>query len=371
MTTTGTRHTPLFALHQELEARMVDFAGWSLPVNYPAGIRAEHLHTRTRASLFDVSHMVQVRVTGEGVAEALEALMPANLVGLAPGRMRYGLLTLEGGGVLDDLMATREDDGFVLVINASRREPDLSHLRAALPASLDLEVLEGQAMMALQGPQAVAAAARLAPGLDGLAFMQSTAATLAGVDCRVSRSGYTGEDGLEIACAGADAEGLARRLLQEPEVAPAGLGARDTLRLEAALCLYGNDLDEDTTPVEAGLSWSIPRLRRPGGARAGGYPGAAAIESQLAEGSPRCRVGLKPTGRAPVRAGAELVDDAGEPAGRVSSGGFGPSVDGPVAMGYVRAGLHTVGTRLAAMVRGRAVELEVVPMPFVVHRYAR
>ena len=371
MTDTTASLTPLDELHTALGARMVDFAGWRLPVRYPAGISAEHLHTRASASLFDVSHMGQVRVRGAGAAAALEALMPVDLQGLAPGHMRYALLTLDGGGVLDDLMVTREGDDFVLVINASRRAVDIAHLRAALPASVSVEPLDGEAMIALQGPLAVRVLERLAPQLARLAFMRAESVRLGEVHCRVSRSGYTGEDGFEIACAAAAAEGLARRLLDAPEVAPAGLGARDTLRLEAGLCLYGNDLDEHTTPVQARLGWAIPKLRRAGGERAGGYPGASVIDAEFANGAARLRVGLKPQGRAPVRDGVALLDEDGADAGQVSSGGFGPSVDAPVAMGYVRAALARSGTVLGAQVRARVLDVNVTALPFVPHRYVR
>jgi aminomethyltransferase len=371
MTDSTPLRTPLDALHESLGARMVEYAGWRLPVRYPAGISSEHLHTRASVSLFDVSHMGQLRVRGTGAAAALEALMPANLVALALGRMRYALLTLDGGGVLDDLMVTREGEDFVLVVNASRRDVDEAHLRAALPADVLLEALDDQAMLALQGPLAAQVLERLAPGAAALAFMQAATVRLHGAVCRVSRSGYTGEDGFEIACAAHDAERVACRLLDESEVAPAGLGARDTLRLEAGLCLYGHELDEHTTPVQATLAWALPKVRRPGGARAGGYPGAQAIEAELAAGPARVRVGLKALGRAPVRDGVTLLDAHGAEIGQVSSGGFGPTVDAPIAMGFVPGTLAVPGTTLGALVRGRALEVSVVPLPFVAHRYAR
>jgi aminomethyltransferase len=285
--------------------------------------------------------------------------------------MRYALLTLDGGGVLDDLMVTREGEDFVLVVNASRRDVDEAHLRAALPADVLLEALDDQAMLALQGPLAAQVLERLAPGAAALAFMQAATVRLHGAVCRVSRSGYTGEDGFEIACAAHDAERVACRLLDESEVAPAGLGARDTLRLEAGLCLYGHELDEHTTPVQAALAWALPKVRRPGGARAGGYPGAQAIEAELAAGPARVRVGLKALGRAPVRDGVTLLDAHGCEIGHVSSGGFGPTVDAPIAMGFVPGTLAAPGTALGALVRGRALEVSVVPLPFVAHRYAR
>lgn len=363
--------TPLDALHESLGARMVDFAGWRLPVRYPAGISAEHLHTRASASLFDVSHMGQLRVHGRGAAAALEALMPANLVGLASGRMRYALLTLDGGGVLDDLMVTREDEDFVLVVNASRHDADEAHLRDALPAGVALERLEDQAMLALQGPLAAQALERIAPGAAALAFMQAATLRVHGAPCRVSRSGYTGEDGFEISVPNEAAAALARELLDMPEVAPVGLGARDSLRLEAGLCLYGHDIDTRTTPVEAGLTWAIQKSRRRGGQRAGGFPGAAVILDQLESGAAKRRVGIRPRGRAPVREGAELIDDAGESVGRVTSGGFGPSVGGPVAMGYVAATKANAGIGLKALVRGRPIDVEVQTLPFVEQRYAR
>ena len=304
-------HTPLHALHLELGAKMVPFAGYAMPVSYPQGILAEHRQCRESAVLFDVSHMGQLRLTGDDAAAALETLVPVDIVGLAPGKQRYALFTNDAGGILDDLMVTRRDDHLFLVVNAACKEADTAHLRAHLSTRCLIEPLPERALLALQGPKAAAVMARLAPELTKLTFMTGGEATIHGIACFATRSGYTGEDGFEISVAGAEAEALARALLAEPEVAPAGLGARDTLRLEAGLCLYGHDIDTTTTPVQAGLTWAIQKVRRPGGERAGGYPGAEAIAAQLADGAPTKRVGLVGLERVPVREGAHIVDDAG------------------------------------------------------------
>ena len=362
--------TPLHGLHQELGGRLVPFAGYSMPVQYASGIIQEHRHTREQASLFDVSHMGQLRLSGDGVAEALEALMPVDVLGIAPGQQRYALLTNDAGGILDDLMITNAGDHLFLVVNAACKVQDLAHLRAGLGASR-VEPLPEQALLALQGPAAAAVMGRLAPAATELVFMTATTVTLAGAECLVTRSGYTGEDGFEISVPAAAAERLARALLAEPEVAPAGLGARDSLRLEAGLCLYGHDMDTETTPVEASLLWALSKARRPGGARAGGYPGAERIAEQLASGVSRRRVGLLPEGRAPLREGTPLLDATGSPIGRITSGSFGPSVGGPVAMGYVSSALAAVGSEVAAVVRGKPVTVKVAKLPFVPHRYYR
>ena len=365
--------TPLFALHRELGARMVPFAGHAMPVSYADGILAEHRHTRSAASLFDVSHMGQIRLTARhggstaAAAAALERLVPADIVNLAPGRLRYTQFTGDDGGILDDLIVAAVGDHLHLVVNASRRNEDLAHLRAHLARDCEIEALPARAMIALQGPAAVGAFARHVPDVHALAFMQAAIWEHDGHRLLVMRSGYTGEDGLEISIPGAAAETLARRLLARPEVKPAGLGARDSLRLEAGLCLHGHDIDAATTPVEAGLAWSIPRRRRD----RGGFPGARRLLRQLAEGPDRSRVGLRPEGRAPVREGAPIRSADGRGVGHVTSGGFGASVGGPVAMGYVRGDLAVPGSRLELELRGRTVAAEVVRLPFVPHRYHR
>jgi len=363
--------TPLYDFHLAQGGKIVDFAGYLLPVNYPLGIRKEHAHTRGHAGLFDVSHMGQVRISGAAAGEALEALIPVNLVGLRPGRMRYGFFTLDNGGVLDDLMITRREDDFLLVINASRKQEDLQHLEQRLPATVHLEPLADRALLALQGPQSVQILAALAPGAAQFGFMDAGPLEIAGVACWVSRSGYTGEDGFEISMPADQAETIARALLDSGLAHPVGLGARDTLRLEAGLCLYGHELNTETSPVEAGLAWAMQKIRRPGGDRAGGYPGQERIEHELAHGPSRCRVGLQPQGRAPVREPSELLDASGVVVGAVSSGGFAPSLEQPVSMGYVASALATPGTRIDALVRGKKVPVNVVELPFVAHRYAR
>ncbi|HSR73005.1 MAG TPA: glycine cleavage system aminomethyltransferase GcvT [Kiloniellales bacterium] len=368
------KRTPLNALHRELGAKLVPFAGYEMPLQYPDGILAEHRWTREKAGLFDVSHMGQVRLTGgarASAAEALERLVPADLIGLASWRQRYTLFTNEDGGILDDLMVTRVGDELRLVVNAACKAADVAHLQAGLAGDAGVEELRERALIALQGPAAGEVLGRLAPQSADLVFMSAAELELEGAACLVTRSGYTGEDGFEISVPAERAEALARRLLAEPEVAPVGLGARDSLRLEAGLCLYGHDIDETTTPVEAGLAWALAKARRPGGARAGGYPGAETIARQLAEGPPRRRVGLRPEGRAPLREGTELKDERGRAVGRVTSGGFGPTVEGPIAMGYVESALAEPGTALGAELRGRPVALQVVALPFVAQRYHR
>lgn len=363
--------TPLHALHRELGARMVPFAGYDMPVQYPNGILKEHLHTRTAAGLFDVSHMGQVRLAGAGAAAALESLVPVDVVGLAVGRQRYALFTNDDGGILDDLMIANFGDHLLLVVNAACKAQDFAHLHAHLDGRCEMTELTDRALLALQGPQAGAVLARLAPETASLTFMTVGRATLAGAACTISRSGYTGEDGFEISVPADRAEALARLLLAEPEVAPIGLGARDSLRLEAGLCLYGHDIDPTTTPVEADLAWALSKARRSGGARAGGYPGAATILRQLEAGVTRKRIGLRPQGRMPVREGADLVDADGRVVGKVTSGGFGPSVGAPVAMGYVEAKLAALGTGLNAIVRGQPVPVTLAALPFVPTRYQR
>ena len=363
--------TPLHSLHVELGAKMVPFAGYDMPVSYPAGIMAEHRQCREAAALFDVSHMGQVRLVGSDAAAALETLVPVDVVGLGIGKQRYALFTNDAGGILDDLMVTRRADHLFLVVNAGCKAADIAHLRATIASRCRIEPMPDHALLALQGPAAAVVIGRLAPALSQLTFMTGAEARIAGIDCFATRSGYTGEDGFEISVAARDAEALARALLAEPEVAPAGLGARDTLRLEAGLCLYGHEIDTTTTPIEAGLTWAIQKVRRPGGERAGGYPGAATIERQLAHGTERKRAGLVGMERAPVREGAAIVDDAGIAIGRVTSGTIGPSVGKPVALAYVPTALAVAGTKLDAEVRGKRQPMQVVPLPFTPHRYFR
>ena len=370
---TELQRTPLDGLHRELGARMVPFAGYAMPVQYPSGILAEHQHTRTAAGLFDVSHMGQVRLTARGgrprqeAARALERLVPAAMADLAPGRMRYSQFTNESGGIVDDLMVTAMGDHLTLVVNAGCKAGDIAHLRTHLSQDCEIEVLESRALLALQGPRAVEVFARYVPQVRELVFMQAATWTFEGERLQISRSGYTGEDGLEISVPGHTAEALARRLLDEPEVMAIGLGARDSLRLEAGLCLWGHDIDATTTPVEAGLAWSIQKERRQGG----DYPGAAVIAEQIAGGVARKRVGIRPQGRAPVREGATVRLPGAEAIGTVTSGGFGATVGGPIAMGYVAAGHAQTGQELELDLRGRAVAAQVVALPFVAHRYHR
>jgi aminomethyltransferase len=361
------KRTPLHGLHVELGGRIVEFAGWSLPVQYPAGIMAEHLHARSGAVLFDVSHMGQVLVHGAGAAEAFERLVPGDIAALAEGRLRYTLLTNDRGGVLDDLIVGRLDDGLSVVVNAACREADLAHIRAALEPAHRVEELTDRGLLALQGPLAADVMFRLAPSSADLHFMQAREAMVAGVHCRISRSGYTGEDGFEISVAARQAEALARRLLEEDEVEPAGLGARDSLRLEAGLCLYGRELTPETTPIEAALAWTIGKRRR----EQADFPGAAAIMQQLRNGAARRLVGIRPEGRAPAREGTEIQDEGGRPVGTVTSGGFGPSAGGPVALGYVAVDHAAPGAVVQLMIRGRAHPGRIVELPFVPHRYRR
>jgi aminomethyltransferase len=360
--------TPLHGLHLELGARMVPFAGYEMPVQYPMGVLQEHLHCRARAGLFDVSHMGQVILRGPAVARALERLVPVDVIGLAEGRQRYGLFTNEAGGILDDLMIANRGDHLFLVVNAACKAADLAHLRAGLP---EIEVTEvaDRALLALQGPGAEAALQALVPGVATMRFMDQA---IHG-DLWVSRSGYSGEDGYEVSVPADRAEALARALLAQEGVAPIGLGARDSLRLEAGLCLYGADLDTVTTPVAAGLDWAIQKVRRRDGARAGGFPGAGAILAELEAGPAQRRVGLLPEGRAPMRSGTELyaTETAAEPVGAVTSGGYGPSVERPVSMGYVATRLAATGTALWGDVRGRRLPVLVADLPFRPATYKR
>ncbi len=363
--------TPLDELHRELGARMVSFAGYAMPLQYPGGIIKEHVHTRMRAGLFDVSHMGQIRLSGPDAAHALETLLPMDIVDLGLGAQRYALFTNDAGGILDDLMVANAGDHLFLVVNAARKEHDLAHLQACLAERCSIEALRDRALLALQGPRASAVLAAFAPAAATMRFMTTARLSLAGIECFVSRSGYTGEDGFEISLPAADAVALARQLLSQPEVAPIGLGARDSLRLEAGLCLYGHDIDNSTTPVEASLAWALSKARRRGGARPGGYPGAEILFEQLDHGVSRQREGLLPQGRVPVREDAEVLDAGGHVVGRVTSGGFGPTLGAPIAMGYLAVQSAAVGTKLTATVRGKPVPVEVAKMPFVRQRYYR
>jgi aminomethyltransferase len=366
---TALLHTPLHNLHLELGARMVPFAGYAMPVQYADGILREHQHTRTAAGLFDVSHMGQVLLHGSGAASALEKLVPIDVIGLPLNRQRYALFTNALGGILDDLMVTNCGDHLFLVVNAACKHADIAHLQANLPVDVRVEYLPDQALLALQGPQARPVLAQLAPAAATLTFMQAAVVTIGGFACRVSCSGYTGEDGYEISVAAEHAEALARLLLAQPGVAPIGLGARDSLRLEAGLCLYGHDIDTTTSPIEASLLWAISPVRRPGGARAGGYPGAEAVAAQIGGGVPRQRVLLRPDGRQPVREGAEIINEKDAIVGHITSGGFGPSVGAPVAMGYVQTA--ALNGPLFALVRGKSIPLTVQRGAFVPQRYHR
>jgi aminomethyltransferase len=372
------KRTPLYALHLRLGGRMVPFAGYEMPVQYPAGIIKEHLHTRAAAGLFDVSHMGQIALrprSGEiaDAARALETLVPADILGLAEGRQRYALFTNAGGGILDDLMVSHLGDHLRLVVNAACKAADETHLREALAQSCSVEPLPDHALIALQGPRAEAALAPLAPAIRAMRFMDVRAVSLMNEPCVISRSGYTGEDGFEISITADKAEALCDILLRDESVKPAGLGARDSLRLEAGLCLYGSDLDAQTTPIEAALEWAIGKARRRGGERAGQFPGAEVVLGQIERGAPRRRVGLKPEGRAPVRGRAPLFasEDAAEPIGAVTSGGFAVSLGAPIAMGYVPLAQALPGRRLFAELRGRREAVEVCELPFVPLRYKR
>jgi aminomethyltransferase len=369
--------TPLNALHLELGARMVPFAGYSMPVQYPAGLMAEHLHTRSAAGLFDVSHMGQLRLVGPDAAAAFESLMPVDVIDLPVGKQRYGLLLNDAGGIIDDLMFFNRDyanggDIFVIV-NGACKVGDIAHIQAKIGARCEVIPMPEMALLALQGPQAVTALARLAPGVAELVFMTGGRFSVAGCDCFITRSGYTGEDGFEISVPATQANTLARALLAQPEVKPVGLGARNSLRLEAGLCLYGNDINTTTTPVEASLNWAMQKVRRTGGARAGGFPGADKILAQLDNPASltRKRVGLIALERVPVRDHTALQSVEGAPIGEVTSGLLGPSINQPVAIGYVAPEFAALGTVIHALVRGKPVRMQVSAMPFVPTRYYR
>jgi aminomethyltransferase len=375
MTSTDTPllQTPLNALHIELGARMVPFAGYSMPVQYPAGLMAEHLHTRTAAGLFDVSHMGQLRLVGPDAAAAFESLMPVDVIGLGLNKQRYGLLLNDEGGIIDDLMFVNRGEDIFVIVNGACKAGDIAHIQARIGQRCQVIPMPERALLALQGPQAVTALQRLLPGVEQLVFMTGAAHQWNGTNLYVTRSGYTGEDGFEISVPAECAEALARALLAQPEVQPIGLGAHNSLRLEAGLCLYGNDIDTTTTPVEAALNWAMQKVRRTGGARAGGFPGASKILAQLDGVQPpqRLRVGLIAKERVPVREHVELQNAAGERIGEVTSGLLGPSVNQPIALGYVQSGYAALGTQVQALVRGKAVPMEVAPLPFVPNRYFR
>ena len=372
------KRTPLHALHLARGGKMVPFAGYEMPVQYAAGVLREHLHTRLHAGLFDVSHMGQIALRPKSgqvadAALALERLVPQDILAVAPGRQRYAQFTNEAGGILDDLMVANFGDHLFLVVNAACKQEDEAHLRAHLSDVCEIDSLADRALIALQGPKAESALAKFCADAGAMKFMDAGPRRVGDFDCFVSRSGYTGEDGFEISVPAEHAEALAAALLDHADVMPIGLGARDSLRLEAGLCLYGHDIDTTTTPVEAALEWSVQKSRRSGGAREGGFPGAEKILTQFAQGASRRRVGLKAEGRAPVREGASLFADAAshEPIGEVTSGGFGPSLNAPVAMGYLPVSLANVGTSVFAEVRGQRLSLKVAAMPFVQNTYKR
>ena len=366
-------HTPLHGLHLELGARMVPFAGYSMPVQYPAGLMAEHLQTRESAGLFDVSHMGQLRLAGPDAGAAFESLMPVDVIGLGVGKQRYGLLLTEEGTIIDDLMFVNRGDDIFVIVNGACKVGDIAHIQARIGSRCQVIPMPERGLLALQGPRAAQALSRLVPGVDKLVFMTGGRFAWDGGELFITRSGYTGEDGFEISVHESQADALARALLAQPEVKPVGLGARNSLRLEAGLCLYGNDIDTTTTPVEAALTWAIQKVRRTGGARAGGFPGADRVLGQLDGTVPleRKRVGLAALERVPVREHTELQDTNGERIGEVTSGLLGPTINRPVALGYVRPLLATPGTRVHAIVRGKPVAMEVATLPFVPNRYWR
>lgn len=377
-TNTPLKKTPLTALNIELGGKMVGFAGYDMPVQFPEGVMKEHLHTRAKAGLFDVSHMGQVILQPksgkvEDAALALERLVPVDILGLKPGRQRYALFTDAKGGILDDLMVANRGDHLFVVVNAACKEQDVAHMRANLSDVCDVIELTDRALVALQGPAAESALAALAPEVAAMAFMDVRGVSILGVDCIVSRSGYSGEDGYEISIPEAKAVEVVRSLLANPDVHPIGLGARDSLRLEAGLCLYGNDIDTTTTPIAAALEWAVQKVRRNGGARAGGFPGADVVLPEFEKGAPRRRVGISAEGRAPIRGGTPLflTETATDAIGQITSGGFGPTVEAPVAMGYVATSAAATGTRLFAELRGKRLPVTVADLPFISPRYKR
>ena len=366
MSDNAIQRTPLYDLHVELGGKMVDFAGWEMPVQYPMGIKGEHIHCREKAALFDVSHMGQVILRGEGAAQKLEALVPSSITPLKEGKARYTFFTNENGGIMDDLIVSNAGDHLFLVVNASMRHQDIPHMRDNLD---DIEVTEifDRALVAVQGPKAEGVVAELCPAARDMTFMQTIVADIMGAECRISRLGYTGEDGYEISIPDDRAEEIARAFLAHEDCEPAGLGARDSLRLEAGLCLYGNDINNDTSPIEASLLWAIQKKRR----EEGGFPGAARIQKEIADGASKKLVGIKPDGRAPARDGVEIQCQEGNTIGAITSGGFGPTVGGPVAMGYVSAGHREPGEKVNLIIRGKAQPAEIVALPFVKQNYKR
>jgi len=377
-TTADLLKTPLHSLHLELGARMAGFAGYDMPIQYPMGVMKEHLYTRSNAGLFDVSHMGQILIRAKSgdvrdAALALETIAPVSFADLKPGRQRYGLFTNAAGGLEDDFMAANRGDHLYVVVNAACKHADLARIEAALSDSCEIEAQFDRGLIALQGPDAESALSAYAPEAADMLFMDVMVLEIAGVPAVVSRSGYTGEDGYEISLPAEETDRIARLLLSDDRVAPIGLGARDSLRLEAGLCLYGHDIDQTTTPVEANLKWAVQKIRRKGGEREGGFPGADVILEQFEKGAERTRVGLQPAGKAPVREGAELFQQeaGGEAVGIVTSGGFGPSANAPVAMGYVPTALSATGSKIYAEVRGKRLEITVSAMPFVPSNYKR
>lgn len=364
--------TPLFDLHIAHKAKMVPFAGYEMPVQYPLGVKGEHLHTREQAGLFDVSHMGQIILRGEKAAAMLEALTPVDIIDLPAGKQRYAFFTNEQGGILDDLMVTNMGDFLYVVINAACKEADISHLETHLPDGVEMEILADRALIALQGPKAAAAMARIAPQISDMLFMDARTLNIVGVDCFISRSGYTGEDGFEISIPETEAERITQLLLNQPEVELIGLGARDSLRLESGLCLYGHDITTETTPVDASLVWAVSKVRRKGGERAGGFPGSQIILDQIiTKETTQKRIGMIGESRAPVREGTELVNDRDEVIGSVTSGTFGPTIGAPVAMGLVASEYAALDTQIFALVRGRKLPMKVSRMPFIQQKYYR
>lgn len=363
--------TALYNLHQRLGAKLVAFAGYEMPVQYPLGVLKEHIHTRTAAGLFDVSHMGQIRLSGDGVAQALETIVPVDIVDLPIGQQRYALFTNDQGGILDDLMISNCSDHFILVVNAACKIEDTAYLKASLGDHINIETLDNKALLALQGPKSREVLSRLCDEPVELVFMRTATLNIKGIECFVSCSGYTGEDGFEISVDNTHASALAEIFLAESEVEAIGLGARDSLRLEAGLCLYGHDIDRQTTPIEANLLWSISKVRRPGELRGGGYPGASTIAKQIQEGTHKKRLMLKPAGRAPVREGTEIADAAGNTVGIVTSGGFGPTIEGPVVMAYIDTEIIESGADLFALVRKKALPLTIVSKNLLPSRYYR
>ncbi|WP_107498309.1 glycine cleavage system aminomethyltransferase GcvT [Thalassobius sp. I31.1] len=363
---TEPRRTPLYDLHVELGGKMVDFADWEMPVQYPLGIMGEHNQCREKAAIFDVSHMAQVELHGEGAAEKLEALCPQAFTTLKPGKCRYGFFTNETGGIMDDLIVSNAGDFIYLVVNASMRDQDIPHMRANLEG-IEVREITDRALIAVQGPKAEAVVAAHCPAAAELNFMETTVADIDGVSCRVSRLGYTGEDGYEISIPEADAIRLTRLFLENDDCDVSGLGARDSLRLESGLCLYGNDINGETSPVEGNLTWAMQKRRK----EEGGFPGAERIQRELAEGPAKLLVGIKPEGRAPARAGVEVQCLEGNTIGAITSGSFGPTVGGPVAMGYVSKGHGEAGEKVNLIIRGKSQPAEIVKLPFVQQNYKR